>query len=396
MHRRVALPAFAAAVALVAAPAAAVAEEAPADPSVAQAAATPSAGADPQATTTPSNPTDPGAGSGTGTGTGNGAPSGDPGSSRDDGTSRVNARAPITRPQVRRVAGRVGISFASGVNRVNGTALALPGRDVKITGRVVPFVAGEKVAVRIWNGSRLAKTVTVRPKPTKTKQTATFTATFTPGRSGAVKVFAVHTPSPQQSGFQSKGATLAVVNPMASPGDSGPFVSLLQQKLAALGYAVPQSGSYDLGTQLAVEAYRKVLGVSRLQTLDPTVVSRLLSGVGTFHVRFPQHGRHVEANLGQQVLALIDNGRVQRIYTTSSGKPSTPTVLGNFRFYWKDWGTNSEGMVDSNYFIRGYAIHGYASVPTYAASHGCLRVPVSDAAAIFDWVHVGDQIDVYY
>ena len=37
-------------------------------------------------------------------------------------------------------------------------------------------------------------------------------------------------------------------------------------------------------------------------------------------------------------------------------------------------------MVDSNYFIRGYAIHGYAEVPTYAASHGCLRVPIPDAA----------------
>ena len=38
-------------------------------------------------------------------------------------------------------------------------------------------------------------------------------------------------------------------------------------------------------------------------------------------------------------------------------------------------GTNAKGMVDSNYFIRGYAIHGYADVPVYNASHGCLRDP---------------------
>ena len=63
----------------------------------------------------------------------------------------------------------------------------------------------------------------------------------------------------------------------------------------------------------------------------------------------------------------------------SSGKPSTPTVIGRFRVYSKTPGTNAEGMVDSNYFIRGYAIHGYAEVPTYAASHGCLRVPIPDA-----------------
>ena len=63
----------------------------------------------------------------------------------------------------------------------------------------------------------------------------------------------------------------------------------------------------------------------------------------------------------------------------SSGKPSTPTVLGRFRVYRKTPGTNAKGMVDSTYFIRGYAIHGYASVPTYNASHGCMRVPIPDA-----------------
>ncbi len=52
-------------------------------------------------------------------------------------------------------------------------------------------------------------------------------------------------------------------------------------------------------------------------------------------------------------------------------------------------------MVDSNYFIRGYAIHGYAEVPTYAASHGCLRVPVPDAPAIYSWVQYGTPVDVY-
>jgi lipoprotein-anchoring transpeptidase ErfK/SrfK len=76
----------------------------------------------------------------------------------------------------------------------------------------------------------------------------------------------------------------------------------------------------------------------------------------------------------------------------SSGKPSTPTVLGRYRVYQKSPGTNSEGMVDSSYFIRGYAIHGYASVPTYNASHGCLRVPIPDASTIFNWLQVGDVV----
>jgi lipoprotein-anchoring transpeptidase ErfK/SrfK len=52
-------------------------------------------------------------------------------------------------------------------------------------------------------------------------------------------------------------------------------------------------------------------------------------------------------------------------------------------------------MVDSSYFIRGYAIHGYAEVPAYAASHGCLRIPIPNAPAVFGWVKVGYPVDVY-
>ena len=47
------------------------------------------------------------------------------------------------------------------------------------------------------------------------------------------------------------------------------------------------------------------------------------------------------------------------------------------------------------YFIRGYAIHGYKSVPTYPASHGCLRVPIPSARSIARWIKLGDRIFVY-
>ena len=52
-------------------------------------------------------------------------------------------------------------------------------------------------------------------------------------------------------------------------------------------------------------------------------------------------------------------------------------------------------MYYSVYFIRGYAIHGYQSVPTYPASHGCLRNPIPDSKHIYDWVDIGDPIYVY-
>ena len=80
------------------------------------------------------------------------------------------------------------------------------------------------------------------------------------------------------------------------------------------------------------------------------------------------------------------------------GRADLPHVLGragdadgrgSFRFYRKQPGTNAKGMVHSSYFIRGYAIHGYKSVPTHNASHGCLRVPIPNALSIFRWINDG-------
>jgi hypothetical protein len=137
-------------------------------------------------------------------------------------------------------------------------------------------------------------------------------------------------------------------------------------------------------------------GLERVPAAGRRVFELLERRAGSFHVLYPRDGRHVEADLTKQVLAEIEpGGHVHAIYTTSSGKPSTPTVIGHFNVYSKTPGVNSEGMVDSNYFIRGYAIHGYPEVPTYAASHGCLRVPIPDAPAIFSWVQYGTAVDVY-
>ena len=71
------------------------------------------------------------------------------------------------------------------------------------------------------------------------------------------------------------------------------------------------------------------------------------------------------------------------------------TMLKAYRS-WRQYrpGTNAKGMVDSNYFTGGYAIHGYASVPPFAASHGCVRTPIANAAAIFGWLRIGDAVIV--
>jgi hypothetical protein len=179
-------------------------------------------------------------------------------------------------------------------------------------------------------------------------------------------------------------------------GTHGPAVLLLQDELARRRYEVPVNGHFDEATGRAVLALRKVTGLERVESANAGVFQLLQHGAGRFHVRYPRDGNHMEADLSKQVLVEVERGgRVRRIFTMSSGKPSTPTVLGRFQVYSKTPGTNSEGMVDSNYFIRGYAIHGYAEVPPYAASHGCLRIPIPDAPAVFAWVQIGYPVDVY-
>jgi hypothetical protein len=173
-------------------------------------------------------------------------------------------------------------------------------------------------------------------------------------------------------------------------------MALIQGRLALLHYYVSRSGVFDESTALAILAYRKLRGWPRTSSLDSGVIAGLLAGAGTFHVRYPNHGKHVEANLGQQVLALIQGSHVVGIYPTSSGKPSTPTVLGSFRVYRRTPGLQADGMYFSSYFIGGYAVHGYNPAPTYPASHGCLRVPMSDALSIYNWLNFGDGVDVYY
>jgi hypothetical protein len=185
---------------------------------------------------------------------------------------------------------------------------------------------------------------------------------------------------------------LAVLGPDLS---SRTMVRLFQKGLAKLHYAVPRSGSFDSGTARAVMAYRKVRGMARTYSATREIVRDVLRGRGAFDVRYPRDGRHVEADLSRQVMALIEGDKVRRIYHISSGSPYTPTVLGRFRVYRKSPGTNAKGMVHSTYFIGGYAIHGYASVPNYPASHGCLRVPIPNAQQIFNWVDIGDPIFLY-
>jgi peptidoglycan hydrolase-like protein with peptidoglycan-binding domain len=272
---------------------------------------------------------------------------------------------------------------------------ALTGESVVVRGVVIPFAAKQKVTVRFTLDGRRTSVHTVSVLPVG-NGAGQFHLAYSSSQAGLVGVSAAHAPSPRLAAFRARPVQVRFAAADMTLGARGPGVWLLQSRLSALHYAVPRSGVFDEGTGQAVIAYRKLTGLALVPSTDAQVFHLLQRGAGAFHVRYPRDGRHVEADLARQVLAEIEpGGRVREIYTISSGKPSTPTVLGRFQVYMKTPGVNAKGMVDSNYFIRGYAIHGYPEVPTYAASHGCLRVPIPDAPAIYAWVQIGTPVDVY-
>ena len=281
------------------------------------------------------------------------------------------------------------------VDHVGKFATTLTGKRFRVRGDVVPFVEGQEVVVRFYRDGRkfLAKRAAV--KPGRSGKVGHFKVSLSTNVSGRVTVRVTKEATATQVAIKAPPQRVMVLPDRVTPGASGNAVRVMQRELKALGYVPGRRGTYDARTGRAILAFRKVTGLARTSVADHAFFRRMANGGGRFKVRYPNHGKHVEADLSVQVIALIDRGKVQRIYPTSSGKPSTPTVLGHYRFYSKTPGFNSHQMYYSNYFIRGYAIHGYYDVPVFNASHGCLRIPNDDAYSVYRWIRIGDRIDVY-
>lgn len=277
----------------------------------------------------------------------------------------------------------------AGVHAMDGRTVALAATRFTVHGRVAAGRAGTRAEVAFRRDGRAVKVVRPRIGPG-----GRFGAAFRPGVPGAVTIRI------RVGGLASAWRHVQVLRPLAANGERGAHVRFLQQRLAALGYPAPATGRLDSASRRAVLAFRKVNGLPRVTNASRAVFGLAAAGRGGFPVRFPRHGRHVEGDLTRQVLALVEpGGRVHRVYPISSGRPGLRTPTGTFRVFSHHWGWRG-GMLDGSYFVhsQGFTcgIHGYPWVPTYAASHCCLRVPIPDAHHIRWWVHLGTVVDVYY
>lgn len=184
------------------------------------------------------------------------------------------------------------------------------------------------------------------------------------------------------------------------PDAQAPTLRELQQVLVDLGFMAASglTGRPGGETDTAVIAFEKWQGLPRDGVLDDDVVSALLRTARPEPV-LDKPGRRVEILLRRQVALVITAGRVERVFHISSGAGGR-TPSGSFRVYRKErmsWSIPfSTWMPWASYFTGGIALHEYWPVPTYPASHGCVRMMSRDAPLMYAFATRGTPVDVLW
>jgi Putative peptidoglycan binding domain/L,D-transpeptidase catalytic domain len=255
----------------------------------------------------------------------------------------------------------------------------LVGASLRVSGRVLPHQAG-RVAVRTGGRSYRARV----------DRSGRFRATFPAAGPGRMRLEVVLRP---RRGYvrTSRKLLLRVKAPPLSYDARGPAVRGLERRLAALGYALRGiDGLYARDTHDAVLAFQKVIGLPRTGRVDARTW-RALAAARTPRAR--AGGSHIEVYKSRQVAFEVRNGRVVGITHVSTGATGN-TPLGTWHVYRKvtgwDW-----VLWYPLYFHRGFALHGYPSVPAYPASHGCVRMPMWFAQGLYTRWPYGATVRIF-
>jgi hypothetical protein len=120
--------------------------------------------------------------------------------------------------------------------------------------------------------------------------------------------------------------------------------------------------------------------------------------------------RWIDINLSNYTIAAYEGNTQVFSSVIVDGASATPTATGTFHTYWKletqtMEGPNTDGTTFIQedvpwvmYFFADFAIHGayWRYSFGYSASHGCVNLPVSDAAWLYSWAPVGTRVEVHY
>jgi lipoprotein-anchoring transpeptidase ErfK/SrfK len=122
-------------------------------------------------------------------------------------------------------------------------------------------------------------------------------------------------------------------------------------------------------------------------------------------------GRRIVVSIPDCKLALIDNGRVVKIYQTAVGAAESPSPTGTFTIvarvakptYYhpgKVIGPGANNPLGPRWLglsLKGFGIHGTNAPRSigHAASHGCIRLRNRDIVDLFERVAVGDVVELH-
>jgi len=214
----------------------------------------------------------------------------------------------------------------------------------------------------------------------------------------------------QQLGNVSAAGKVLGVDRTLRYGLSGPDVKALQRRLAALHYDVGRiTGTYNFDTFHAVTAFEKVQRMTRNGVVNAAVLKALASP-RIPHLRHPLRGPAVEIDLTRQVLYYAVNGKIVRIFDASTGggyyytgsdgtqqRAITPTGHFAIRYKINRWVKSKLGVLyrPAYFNYSGYAIHGEPEVPSYPASHGCVRITVPAMDRFYAKLVNGESVWIY-
>jgi hypothetical protein len=265
---------------------------------------------------------------------------------------------------------------------------------VPVTGTIAPYAPGQRVEVAFYlDGHRLVSHKVAVSKGAG--NSGVFNSSVIVREDGKYAVSARHAATAVLGADSTARKSWRVSFPSLHPGECNDVVAGFKKAMAKMGYVSGGGSCFNGRTGREVLAYRKVNDMNRSQKAGAGLVKSAFGGKGGYHVKYPSAGEHAEVPLGKQVLVLSKGDKPFAIYPVSTGKPSTPTITGHYSFYRQEPGYNSEGMYYSFYWHNGYAVHGYAEVPNYAASHGCVRTFIADQPRIYEQLHYGESIFVF-
>jgi hypothetical protein len=169
-----------------------------------------------------------------------------------------------------------------------------------------------------------------------------------------------------------------------------------EEALKRQGYVIRQvDGIVDRFSVWAIYAFEKVAGLRPDGHFGGREWLAMLRNPRLAVRRPDLPPKHVEINIGKQLILLVRKGKVAHYIHTSTGKSSTPTIRGTFTVYEKRNYRQSNGMYRSIFFHGGYAMHGYPSIPLYPASHGCSRTYDGNQDFIYPRIDIGDRVATY-